>query len=110
MPRWTKHELGQKLQSGAVTVGESQGPIAQRPVCDEPLAPQPGEKGHSTRLHVRITSFRSRLIDPDNLCPKYFIDCLRYAGLIQNDTADDITLEISQKKAKHNRTLIELFR
>lgn len=62
------------------------------------------------RVRVRVVSFRSRLCDPDNLCPKYFVDCLRYAGLITDDTPELITLEVSQVKVKRGeeRTEIEI--
>jgi len=70
----------------------------QRAVCNEPVATTTREGGHTGRIRVRITSLRRRLIDPDNLCPKYFIDCLRYAGLIPNDRAQDIILEVEQFK------------
>jgi hypothetical protein len=61
---------------------------------------------------VRIISFRRRLIDPDNLCPKWFIDCLRYWGYIQDDRPQDIVLEVSQEKVQtkadeHTRIEIE---
>lgn len=82
----------------------------QRIVCDEPLAAVQGEKSDSGRVHVRVISRRVRLIDPDNLCPKYFIDCLRYAKIIQDDTADKITLEVSQEKVSdgEQETIIEV--
>lgn len=79
-------------------------------VCHEPVEEAKGKKVDSGRVRIRVTSFRTRLCDPDNLCPKYFIDCLRYSGLIQNDTPDLITLEVSQEKVKKNqeRTEIEI--
>lgn len=52
------------------------------------------------RVRVRVTSFRVRLLDPDNLCPKYFIDCLRYANCIRDDRQQDITLEVRQEKVE----------
>jgi len=91
------------------TGGETQGSEPERPVCNESVGKEAGEMGHSATVHVRITSFRTRLLDPDNLCPKYFIDCLRYSGLIPNDRAEDITLEVRQFKVKTNeRTEIEI--
>lgn len=79
-------------------------------VRDEPVAEAAREIRHSGQIHVRITSFRSRLLDPDNLCPKYFIDCLRYSGLIPDDRAQDIALEVRQEKVKRTeeRTEIEI--
>lgn len=89
---------------------ETQGAEPQRIVCDEPLATVQGEKSDSSRVHVRVVSRRVRLIDPDNLCPKYFIDCLRYAEIIQDDTAEKITLEVSQEKVSKGdeETIIEI--
>lgn len=86
--------------------GAAQSPIVEPPVRHEPLGEAPREESHPVRIRVRVESFRGRLIDPDNLCPKYFIDCLRYAGLIPNDTAADIVLEVSQKKSGDERTEI----
>lgn len=67
-------------------------------VCNGPLAEGQGEKRNTGKITVRITSFRTRLLDPDNLCPKYFIDGLRYAGLIPDDRPQDINLEVAQEK------------
>ncbi len=73
-------------------------------VRDEPLAAPAREAHDPGRVRVCVVSFRARLCDPDNLCPKYFIDCLRYAGLIADDTADCITLEIRQVRcARHEQ-------
>lgn len=91
--------------------GGPRGPEPERPVCDEPLGPPPGEKKNSSRSVIRITSFRQRLIDPDNPCPKYFIDSLRYAGLIPDDTPDCVVIQVEQKKVKRKtsqRTEIEI--
>jgi hypothetical protein len=65
-------------------------------VRDEPVAAAPREARHPGRVRVCVVSFRARLCDPDNLCPKYFIDCLRYAGLIADDTPECVTLEVRQ--------------
>jgi hypothetical protein len=63
------------------------------------------------RLRVTITSYRRRLLDPDNPCPKFLIDALRYAHLIPDDSPAYITLEIRQKlvdtKAQEG-TLVEI--
>lgn len=83
----------------------------KRPVRNEPLAKGKGEKEHTGRVHIRFTTKRKRLIDPDNIVAKYFIDCLRYAGAINDDTAKDITLETRQEKTRgQEETIIELFR
>ena len=77
-------------------------------VRHEPVAKKTGEEGHPKRIHVRVISYRKRLCDPDNLCPKYFIDCLRYAKIIPNDRPQDITLEVGQECCSNERTEITI--
>lgn len=72
--------------------------IPQPSLCDEPVATQGREDQNPTRCVVRITSFRCRPVDPDNLCPKFFVDALRFAGAIHDDREKDITLEVSQRR------------
>lgn len=106
MPSWTPEEYA------AYQAGHK--PSSAKPeqvVCHEPVAEKAGEGGNPDRVHVSIVSFRRKLCDPDNLCPKYFIDCLRYAGLIANDRPEDITLQVSQVKVKtkiEERTELEI--
>lgn len=57
------------------------------------------QKDSAERIHLRIISVRKRLLDPDNLVPKWTIDALRYCGIIRGDEPDKITLETSQRKA-----------
>ncbi len=86
-------------------------PKPEQIVRDEPLAKVKGEASNSGRIAVRITSFRRRLLDPDNLCPKFFIDGLRYSGLIPDDRQEDIALTVEQVKVKtkeEERTEIEI--
>jgi hypothetical protein len=86
-------------------------PKPEPPVRHEPVAEKAREAGDTSRFHVRVVSFRRKLCDPDNLCPKYFIDCLRYAEIIPDDRPQDITLEVRQEKVKRKedeRTDIEI--
>ena len=92
------HKVG-----GAASRAESQ-PV----VRDEPVAAPPRETGDAGRVRVRVVSFRARLCDPDNLCPKYFIDCLRYAGLIADDTPEYITLEVRQVRCRRAEQRTEI--
>lgn len=88
-----------------------QSAVAKPIVCHEPLATKEREASDATRLHVRVISYRRRLCDADNLCCKYFIDCLRYAEIIKDDSAKYITLEVGQQKvdsASEERTEIEI--
>ena len=62
---------------------------------------------------VRITSYRCRLLDPDNLAGgcKYAIDAIRKAKVIKDDREKDIRLEIFQVKVKtrkEEKTVIEV--
>jgi hypothetical protein len=74
-----------------------------------------GDSANQTRgarkCLVRFTCYRIRRQDPDNGVYKWHIDALRYAGLIPNDTEDDIEIAASQKRVrtrKQERVEIEL--
>lgn len=86
--------------------GATQAPKPQPPVCHEPVAEvgrKEGNPGGFSRRLVRITSYRVRLLDPDNLAggAKYFLDCCKYAQLIRDDRPQDITLEVRQEKVSN---------
>ena len=74
--------------------------VAEPPVCNEYVGAVTGKEGDTAGFLVRIESFRVRLTDPDNLCPKYWIDCARYAGLIPDDSASHIKVQVTQTKVK----------
>jgi len=67
---------------------------------------------------VRVTSYRRRLLDEDNLCEKFHVDLCRYAGIIPSDAPGQTKIEVSQKKVGSKeaefvrieiyRTLLEL--
>ena len=77
-------------------------PEPERSVCHDALAEAPREERYPSRVVVRIVSFRTRLLDADNLVggSKYFTDGLRYAGLISGDAEAQIRLEVSQRKVQ----------
>lgn len=89
---------------------ELQATIPQPAVRNDVAATPPGKARVPYRIVVRITSFRNRLLDPDNLCPKFLIDGLRYACLIPQDREQDIVLEIKQVKSNEERTEVVLLR
>lgn len=64
------------------------------------LAEKPIETRSTGRVHIRFVSVRKRLLDPDNICEKWTLDCLRYIGVIPGDEPDKITLETTQRKAE----------
>ncbi len=105
MPRMTKVDYDAYQARRAASSAKPQ-PIVRH----EPVAEATGKGINPARIHVRITSFRRRLIDPDNLCPKYFIDCCRYCGWIPDDSAKEITLEVRQEKVgrEYERTEITI--
>lgn len=70
-----------------------------------------GKKENPRRCAVRIISCRRYLLDPDNLCPKFFIDALRYENVIPGDSAKHIVYSIEQRKVERReeeRTIIEI--
>lgn len=106
MPTWTKDDLRAFENRRLAKIAEP-----QRAVCDGALAEVQREVRNSNRVAVRITAFRVRQLDPDNCCPKYFIDGLRYAGLLPDDRPQDIELTVAQAKVEtkaEERTEIEL--
>ena len=77
-----------------------QNTIPQQTFFDGALGEEEGEGFSPDRIAVRFISRRTRLIDPDNLTPKYLLDGLRYSGLIYDDRAQDITVQVEQEKAQ----------
>jgi hypothetical protein len=96
VPRWTHNELAAYLR-------KARRPEPEPALCHEPLGSTKGKTKYPASIHVSITSWRLRPVDPDNLCPKYFIDCLKYAGIIPDDTPWDISLEIEQVQVEDRR-------
>ncbi len=82
----------------APNYGAPSGAQPQPPVLDAPVEPPQGEAFYAGRVHVRITSYRRRLLDPDNLTAKWFLDACRYSRLIRDDKPEDITYEVGQEK------------
>jgi hypothetical protein len=71
----------------------------------------PVKAKNTERILVRVTSVRNRLLDEDNLCEKYVVDCCRYAGLIPSDAPDKTKIEVTQRKCEAGETehvLIEI--
>ncbi len=88
-------------------------PKSEQVVLDELHPAPPRTNGDGSRYAVVIISHRTRLIDPDNLCGKNFVDSLRRAGIIPDDTAAIMDYSIRQQKAKSKKeqfTEIEITR
>ncbi len=93
--------------------GEAPRPVTERTILHDPLATSQAEARHSGKYVVRVTSYRTRLLDEDNLAEKFHVDTCRYAGLIPSDAPDQTTITVSQVKVKTKeecRTEIEIER
>lgn len=101
-------ELEKRVERNRKAHRASPGPKPEQVVRHDSLGKSKGEESHASSIApsivVRIISKRKRLLDLDNLTggTKYFIDGLRYAGLIPGDRPDQITLEVSQEKVAEN--------
>jgi hypothetical protein len=80
-------------------------PVAERQCRpgNESVAAPKGKGAYPGRSLVRVTSYRLRLCDERNLFDKYFIDSLVYAGLLRDDSPDEVVVEVRQEQVK-NRT------
>lgn len=90
---------------------KSSGAKSKQAVRNGPLAEEKRKDSNPRRYGISITSLRTRPLDPDNLCAKWFVDSLRYAQIIPDDRPEDICYSISQKKVKtkaEEKTLIEV--
>lgn len=74
------------------------------------LGTQEVQRPSSKRVLVRVTSFRKRLIDEDNLCEKYHVDLCRYAGIISGDAPEQTKIEVYQVKSKEEYIKIEVIK
>lgn len=95
IPDYEKPKPIQSGHSGSIAVVERNSTI-------EPMATTQVQAADSKRILVRVTSFRRRLLDEDNLCEKYLVDCLRYAGIIPSDAPQKAKIEVSQCKVLRN--------
>ena len=86
-------------------------PILEPDLRDGALGEGETKGTDSARFLVRVTSFRVRLLDEDNLCEKYHVDCCRYAGLLSGDDPSQAKIETGQQKVKRKdqeHVLIEI--
>lgn len=77
------------------------------------LSARKAQKEDSGRFLVRVTSVRRILLDEDNLCEKFIVDCCRYAGLLPSDRPGKTKIEVAQRKVEkgeEEHTVVELYR
>lgn len=68
---------------------------------------------YTERVLISVTSYRRRLLDPDNILavPKYFIDFLRHVRVLRDDRCQDVEVRVAQQKVateNEERTEIEV--
>lgn len=95
--------------------GDRKGPgaVLERRAGDAALGKAQTKGADSGKFFVRVTSFRRRLLDEDNLCEKYHVDCCRYAGLLPSDSAAKARIVTTQEKVgseAEERTVISIER
>lgn len=111
-----------RAQDGANAPAKSPNTDGTHPAHDSSPRPQPQQAVQPARNRkvprktedvprflVRVTSFRCRLLDEDNLCPKYFVDACRHAGIIPEDDPGTTHIETRQTRVptrKEERTEI----
>ncbi len=98
------HDLTQRFPHASASFlqlnSKAPGPVVERGAGDGPLAKDETQAGHTGRFFVFVKSYRRRLLDEDNLCEKYIVDCARYAGCIPVDSPDRTSIAVSQEKVK----------
>lgn len=108
-PELFKREECPRGEKGNAAAGGPE--LERRPAT--PAVGAPKAKGRNTqRFLVRVTSFRRRLIDEDNLCEKYVVDCCRYAGLLPGDGPGQTKITVGQQKVGSEEaecTVVEIF-
>lgn len=94
MPNWTVDQL---IRYAYKTKGQLPSPGIKPNVRPGPVRKVPAAKESTPRFIVRVKSYRSKLLDPDNLCAKSLIDGLRYSGLIPGDGPDQVEVSLTQE-------------
>lgn len=107
MPNWTKQDLINYENRGKSPRSKPE------PVISNALE---GKKQRSERhadgFAVVITSYRTRTVDADALVGKYFVDALRYCGLLSGDENEKLDykvrqIHVSQKSDERTEITIE---
>lgn len=87
--------------------------IVERDPAIRPVRQSAVQGENSGKFLVRITAVRKILLDEDNLCEKYHVDCCRYAGLIPDDAPLGTSIETVQRNAAEGeaeKVVIDIFR
>ena len=111
MPSWSREKYEEYKARREASSHKPQQVVRHEPVGEE--ARKGSDPEGIPQCTVRITSYRRRLLDPDNLAGgcKYFLDCCKYCQLIPDDRQEDIELVIKQVKVRtkeEERTEIQI--
>lgn len=72
----------------------------ERHTEQDPLGKARVQKDPQGKFLVRLVSVTNRLYDEDNICEKYHVDILRYAGVLPSDAPGKATIQTLQRKCK----------
>jgi hypothetical protein len=113
MPRLSLDDLPERYRAQVLNqiAGGGPAPQLERASRHGALGSRKGEKADTGKFLVRVTSFRRRLLDEDNLAEKYHVDCCRYAGLLPSDAPQKAKIEVAQQKVgmkEDEYTLVEI--
>lgn len=100
-------------RAGVDAIGSRKATKLERSFGHGALGKVQTQRRNTGRFLVRVTSIRKRLLDEDNLCEKYHVDCCRYAGLLPGDAPGTTKIEVAQQKTEpgaQEETRIEIFK
>lgn len=103
MVRWANEDLEAYVRRRNEQQNDKAGSAGAAPQLecssgDGALAKTQTQSPDTATFLVRVTSRRKRLCDEDNLCEKFHVDCLRYAGIIPEDAPNTTHIEVKQEK------------
>lgn len=108
LPKDSYEQLERKLQEKTCHTPSCSVTVNECNIVNEPLETKKVARFKS-KVIIHIHSKRNRLIDIDNLFAKYFIDGIRYAGILQDDSPQYIEKIVhTQEKSKLEETIITI--
>lgn len=106
MPNWTKSDLA-NYENRRKTPSSKPEPVISNALASE----RQGSEGDTRGFAVVITSYRTRTVDADALVGKFFVDALRYCGLLSGDENEKLDYKVRQihvTQKSDERTEIEI--
>lgn len=94
-----RNSVGQYVKTRRLDAGNPRTfAVVERDIGNGALGQSKDKAKIGKRVLVRVTSFRHRLLDEDNLCEKFHVDLCRYAGILPSDAPGQTKIEVSQEK------------